>query len=37
MKKIFISGASGYIGSNLATLLSKKGYRIICLTKKKKN
>ena len=36
MKKIFISGASGYIGSNLATLLSKKGYRIICLTKKKK-
>ena len=36
MKKIFISGATGYIGSNLATLLSKKGYKIICLTKKKK-
>ena len=36
MKKIFISGAGGYIGSNLATFLSKKNYYLFCLTTKKK-
>ncbi len=36
MKKIFISGASGFIGKNLVKLLSKKNYRIFCLTRKKK-
>ena len=36
MKKIFITGAGGYIGGNLATFLSKKKYQITCLTTKKK-
>ena len=36
MKKIFISGAGGYIGSNLVYFLSKKNYKIICLTTGKK-
>ena len=37
MKKIFITGAGGYIGGNLATFLSRKKYQIYCLTTKKKN
>ena len=36
MKKIFITGAGGYIGGNLATFLSKKKYQIYCLTTRKK-
>ena len=36
MKKIFISGAGGYIGSNLASYLSKRKYHLFCLTTKRK-
>ena len=36
MKKIFISGASGYIGRNLLRYLSKKDFKIFCLTTKKR-
>ena len=36
MKKIFITGAGGYIGSNLAKFLSKKNIETVCLTTKKK-
>ena len=36
MKKIFISGASGYIGRNISRYLSKKNYKIFCLTTKKR-
>ena len=35
MKKIFITGAGGYIGSNLAKFLSKKNIETVCLTTKK--
>ena len=35
MKKIFITGGSGFIGSNLISYLSKKNYKIICLSTKK--
>ena len=34
MKKIFITGASGYVGSNVAHVLSKKN-KLFCLTNKK--
>ena len=34
MKKIFITGASGYIGSNIVKVLSKKN-QLYCLTKTK--
>ena len=36
MKKIFITGAGGYIGGNLAYFLSKKKFKIYGLTTKKK-
>jgi len=36
MKKIFITGAGGYIGGNLVKFFSKKKYKIYCLTTKKK-
>ena len=36
MKKIFITGAGGYIGGNLARFLSTKNYQLFCLTTKKK-
>ncbi len=36
MKKIFISGASGYIGRNISRYLSQKNYKIFCLTTKKR-
>ena len=36
MKKIFITGAGGYIGGNLVKFFSKKKYKIYGLTTKKK-
>ena len=35
MKKITVLGGSGFIGSNLSTLLSKKGYRVTIFDIKK--
>ena len=36
-KRIIISGAGGYLGSNLCFLFSKLNYDLICLEIKKKN
>jgi len=36
MKKIFITGANGYIGGNLAKFLSQKNFQVYGLTTKKK-
>jgi nucleoside-diphosphate-sugar epimerase len=35
MKKIFITGGGGFIGSNLTSFLSKKKFMIFCLTNKR--
>lgn len=37
MKKIFITGASGFIGKNLVQFLLKKNFILLCLSRKKKN
>ena len=35
--RVLISGAGGYLGSNVCYLLSKFNYNLVCIEKNKKN